>query len=39
VGFTLLMGVFGLLFIISTLALFGNKEKRMDVGMGVLAEE
>ena len=33
VGFTLLMGIFGLLFIISTLALFGIKEKRMDVGV------
>jgi hypothetical protein len=39
VGFTPLIGVFGFLFIISTLALFGIKEKRMDVGMGVLAEE
>jgi hypothetical protein len=33
VGFTILMGNFGLLFIISTLALFGIKEKAMDVGM------
>jgi len=37
VGFTLLMGIFGLLFIISTLALFGIKEKRMDVGAEVAA--
>jgi hypothetical protein len=29
------MGVFGLLFIISTLALFGIKEKRMEVGAEV----
>jgi len=33
VGFTLLMGVFGLLFIISILALFGIKEKTMDFGL------
>ncbi len=39
VGFTLLMGVFGLLFIISTLALFGIKEKTMYAGAKVLAEQ
>jgi hypothetical protein len=39
VGFTPLMGVFGLLFIISTLALFGIKEKRMDAGMGAVEVE
>ena len=39
VGFTLLMGIFGLLFIISTLALFGIKQKTMAVGMEVFEVE
>jgi len=34
-----LMGIFGLLFIISTLALFGIKEKTMAVGMKVFEGE
>jgi hypothetical protein len=39
VGFTLPMGVFGFLFIISTLALFGIKEPAMAVGMEVFEVE
>jgi MFS family permease len=39
VGFTLLMGVFGLLFIISTLALFGIKEKTVEVWTEVFEVE
>jgi hypothetical protein len=33
------MGIFGLLFIISTLALFGIKQKTMAVGMEVFEVE
>jgi len=34
VGFTVLMSIFGLLFLISTLALFGIKDKTLEVNQG-----
>ena len=37
VGFTVLMSIFGLLFLISTLALFGIKEKSLEINQAVEA--